>query len=233
MVDSCICCFWAMEKLAAGEKQIPNFETETDNWLIDSCVDNQSGLEELAVTQEESQPALQGERHWFVMRDLTRPNAKFPAYRRLKEEGVECFTPLEWRIVTRHGKRVREQMPVLHDLLFAHGTRAAIDPIVNRFPTFQYRYVRGAYCEPMTVRDADMERFISAVRATDNPVYFRPGELAPAMCGRRVRIVGGPLDGYEGRLLSIRGSRVRRLVVELPSLLFVAVEVQPEYIQLL
>lgn len=214
-----------MEKLTAGEKQFPNFEAKTDNWLDDNCVNDQPGLEALAVTQEE--------RHWFVMRDLTRPNAKFPAFRRLEEEGVEYFTPQEWRIVIRRGKRIREQVPVLHDLLFVHGSRADIDPIVSRFPTFQYRYVRGAYCEPMTVRDADMERFISAVRATDNPVYFRPGELAPAMCGRQVRIVGSPLDGYEGRLLSIRGSRVRRLVVELPSLLFVAVEVQPEYIQLL
>lgn len=29
---------------------------------------------------------------WFVLRDLTRPNAKRPAYRLLEEKGIEIFT---------------------------------------------------------------------------------------------------------------------------------------------
>ena len=58
-------------------------------------------------------------------------------------------------------------------------------------------------------------------------------ELTPAMYGRMIRIEGGPLDGYEGRLLSIRGSRVKRLIVEIPGLLVAAVEVDPVYIRLL
>ena len=53
------------------------------------------------------------------------------------------------------------------------------------------------------------------------------------MYGRMIRIEGGPLDGYEGRLLSIRGSRVKRLIVEIPGLLVAAVEGDPEYIRLL
>ena len=48
------------------------------------------------------------------------------------------------------------------------------------------------------------------------------------MYGRMIRIEGGPLDGYEGRLLSIRGARVKRLIVEIPGLLVAAVEVDPE-----
>ena len=40
-------------------------------------------------------------------------------------------------------------------------------------------------------------------------------------------------EPYEGRLLSIRGSRVKRLIVEIPGLLVAAVEVDPEYIRLL
>ena len=41
------------------------------------------------------------------------------------------------------------------------------------------------------------------------------------------------LDGYEGHLLTVRGSKVKRLLVELPHLLMASVEVEPEYIQLL
>ena len=76
-----------------------------------------------------------------------------------------------------------------------------------------------------------MTRFIRAVSSSENPKYFMPGELTEAMCGRTVRIIGGPLNGYEGNLLKIRGSRIRRLIVELPNFITAGVEVQPEYIQ--
>ena len=53
------------------------------------------------------------------------------------------------------------------------------------------------------------------------------------MIGRRVRIIGGPMDGYEGSLLKMRGSRRRRLLVTLDSLLTLAVEISPDFITLL
>ena len=41
------------------------------------------------------------------------------------------------------------------------------------------------------------------------------------------------MDGYAGRLLSARGSRTKRLIVELPQYLSVVVEVSPELIEFL
>ena len=32
--------------------------------------------------------------HWYVMRDLKRPNAKLPAYKQLSDEHIEVFTPM-------------------------------------------------------------------------------------------------------------------------------------------
>ena len=143
--------------------------------------------------------------NWFVLRDLTRPNAKRPAYRLLEEKGIEIFTPMRWRLVERKGKRIREEVPLLHDLLFAHTTRTCMDSIVEEISTLQYRYLRGGYRKPMTVGHAEMNRFIRAVHSDDSPRYFLVEELTPAMYGRMIRIEGGPLDGYEGRLLSYTG----------------------------
>ena len=53
------------------------------------------------------------------------------------------------------------------------------------------------------------------------------------MIGKKVKIIGGPLNGYEGNLLFIRGSRKKRLIVEIPGFLTAAVEVDPEFITLL
>lgn len=167
---------------------------------------------------------------WFVMRDLKRRNAKLPAYKLFDNLKIRFFTPMVWRLVTRHGKRIKEEVPFIQDLLFVHDTRQVVDPIVEKYDTVQYRYVRGGYKIPMTVREADMQRFINAVNSTENPQYYTPKEITPDMIGRKVRIVGGPLDGYEGNLQKMQGARTRRLFVELPNLLAAAVEVQPEYI---
>ena len=170
---------------------------------------------------------------WFVMRDLKRRNAKLPAYELFKGFGIKVFTPMVWKLMVRHGKRCREEVPFMQDLLFVHDTRLAVDPIVEKYDTVQYRYVRGGYKVPMTVRDNDMQRFIHAVESTENPRYYTPEEISSDMIGKKVRIVGGPLDGYEGCLQKMQGARVKRLFVELPNLLAAAVEVNPEYIQVL
>ena len=169
---------------------------------------------------------------WFVMRDLKRTNAKQPAYKLFEELKMEFFTPMVWKLVTHRGKRTPEEVPFMQDLLFVHDSRKNIDPIVARTETLQYRYLHGVRRTIMTVRDVDMERFKKAVESTDSPRFYRPGEIKPSMIGKKVRIVGGVLDSYEGRLQKLQGSKVKRLFVELPNLLTAAVEVQPEYIQL-
>lgn len=167
------------------------------------------------------------------MRDLKRANALMPAYKQLAALNVEVFTPMKWRLRVRNGKQIREHVPFMQDLLFVHDSRSVIDPIVDKTPTLQYRFLRGgAYREPMVVADDDMNRFMNAVRVAESPRYYLSEEILPSMCGRMVKIVGGPLEGYEGRLLSVRGSKVKRLLVELPDIFTVGVEVAPEYVRM-
>lgn len=203
----------------------------------------QVGLKELSLNepvggQPSSRPveaadASVSRAQWFVMRDLTRPNAKLPAYRLLAKSGIECFTPMVPKLFVRHGRQEQEEVPFIHDLLFVHAVREVLDPMVAKVATLQYRYLRKPWREPMTVREGEMNRFIQAVRSVETPRYYRPDEITPEMYRRKIRILGGELEGYEGYLLSVRGSKVRRLLVELPGLLAASVEVRPEYIQLL
>lgn len=172
-------------------------------------------------------------RQWFVMRDLKRGNAKQPAYKLLGELKIRFFTPMVWKLRIRQGKRVRQQVPFMPDLLFVYDSRKVLDPLVEQIATLQYRFIKGGNRQLMTVRNADMERFIRAVDAMNNPCFYTPEEINPDMLGKKVRIVGGLLDGYEGCLQKMQGSRIKRLFVELPNLLTATVEVQPEFIQVL
>ena len=168
---------------------------------------------------------------WFVMRNLTRSNAKWPAYQMLDSLEIENFTPMVKKIFVRHGRRECREVPFIHDLIFVHDSRLVIDSIVEKVHTFQYRFLKGRV--PMTVGDKEMEDFKKAVEASESPQYYRPQDITPEMRKRRIRIIGGTLDGYEGCLLTVRGSKVKRLLVEIPTLLAASVEVNPDYIQLI
>lgn len=170
---------------------------------------------------------------WFVMRDLKRPNAKLPAYKLLEEEHVEVFVPMKSRVVTMRGVKQVKQIPAIPDLLFAHATTKRLDPIVARTRTLQYRILRNSNRTLMTVSEEEMKRFICAVESSRSVRYYMPEEITPEMYGRKIRIVGGMLDGYEGSLLSVRGSKKRRVLVNLQNFFTAGVEVNPEYIQLI
>lgn len=85
----------------------------------------------------------------------------------------------------------------------------------------------------MTVNDADMERFICACKSSDNLKFYLPEEITPDMYKRKIRIIGGKLDGYEGYLLTVRGAKVKRLLVDLPNFFSVGVEVNPDMIEMI
>lgn len=170
---------------------------------------------------------------WFVLRDLKRSNAKNPAYKLLRELNFEVFTPMTWKLVNLKGKQTPQEVPVIPSLLFVKTSKTCLDEVVSKISTLQYCYVRGNGHVPMVVDDHEMSRFIYAVKTSKSPRFYSPDELTPSMVGKMVRIVGGSLDGYEGRLQKMQGSRVKRLFVEIPGLFAVAVEVQSEYIQVL
>lgn len=171
---------------------------------------------------------------WFVLRDLKRHNAKDPAWRVLPEKGFNTFTPMHESLRVVKGRTVRMRVPVIPDLLFVKATKHDLDEHMVGTPTLQYRYMKGApYRSPMTVPNAEMERFIHAVRSVSNPVYYLPEDITPDMIGKRVRIVDGPMSGYEGKLMKVRGSRKRKLLISLENYIVAAIEVEKDFIEFL
>lgn len=170
---------------------------------------------------------------WFVLRDLKRANAKTPAYKLLPELGFETFTPMQWVMKDNpNGGKTRKYLPFIPSLVFAKSVKTDLDPIIEKTETLQYRFVKGApQNTPMIVPRDDMERFIKAVTANDSCIYYTPDEITPDMIGKRVRIVGGALDGTEGNLVKKRGSKKKRLILQLRDTLIASIEVEPDYIQ--
>ena len=179
------------------------------------------------------------EDRWYVLRDLARPNAKKPAYKQLQEMPgmADCvFVPLKQHVFKEFGKRVVRFVPYMSDLVFVHKSKEELDPIVREMPLLQYRYVRGGQqYEAMSVRHQDFEKFRDAVNTTNNNVeYYSFDEVRPEIYGSSIRIIGGRLDGFEGRLMTKKGSKFKRFLIDLQECnLSAAILVESEYIQVL
>jgi hypothetical protein len=105
----------------------------------------------------------------------------------------------------------------MRDLLFVNESRQNLDPIVAKTPTLQYRFKKGGkQGEPIIVSAEDMAKFISAVQSANNPKFYSAEEIDPLLCGRKIRMIGGALDGYEGVLQTVRGSKTKHLIITLP-----------------
>ena len=86
----------------------------------------------------------------------------------------------------------------------------------------------------MSVPHDAMIRFIDAVKQTDIVEYYSYEDVSPRLYGKQIRIIGGPLNGFEGRLMSKRGSKHKRLLIDLQECnLSAAFQVESDYIQLL
>ena len=140
---------------------------------------------------------------------------------------------MHWKITQRRGKKTRKYQPIISDLLFVHSDRERLDKIIQKTETLQYRFLKNSHSSPMTIREAEMERFIKAVKCSESVIYYSPDEISDILKGKKIKIVGGLLDGYEGILKTTRGSRIKRLIIELPQLVIAALEVNPEYIEII
>ncbi|MDE7381493.1 MAG: UpxY family transcription antiterminator [Muribaculaceae bacterium] len=149
--------------------------------------------------------------------------------------GLEYFLPMRYILVTLPGgKKKRELRPAVPSLIFVKGTRKELQTLKDQKGIVQYLCrPEGERNVPIIVPDVQMNAFRKAIEnSLNNFIYFRPGELNLSL-GKRVRIIGGALNGCEGTFMKVKGARSRRLVIMLEGLGAVAAEVSPDFIELI
>lgn len=151
------------------------------------------------------------------------------------QAGLECFLPMRYQLVDAgRGKKKRELRPAVPNLIFVKARRDMLQRIKTASGIVQYlTRPEGERNVPITVPDSQMEDFRRAIHnSLDNYIYLSPTEIDIAK-GRKVRIIGGQLNGVEGVFMKVKGARSRRLVIMLDGLGAVAAEVDPDFIELL
>lgn len=164
-------------------------------------------------------------KHWFVMRSSYSREMK--AKDLLDKDGIGCYVPTRQERIERNGKIEQRTVAVVHNLLFVHSTREALDPwkrIHEEDAAIRYTIDKSTG-KPMIVDDKSMEDFMRVIAQADDSLLFLDNPDIVLTKGQKVEIILGPLKGVQGYILRIR--RDRRVVVSLHGLVSVALAAMP------
>lgn len=170
---------------------------------------------------------------WFAM---CAPYCKeLEAKQLLDSQAIETFVPMCYKVFVKNGKKKKELVPAVRNLLFVRTSWEVIREVKKRILFLQYmtRPEAGKNI-PIIVPDMQMQQFISVSRNyNEHLIYLTPEEINLSK-GTRVRILGGPFDGVEGSFLKIKGCRSKRVVIQVQGIVAVAVaEVCPDLIEVI
>lgn len=169
---------------------------------------------------------------WYVMGAIFRKEVKIrDEMRRL---GFDCYVPMRYEIKKVGSKKVRKLMPAIHELLFVHSTKSAIQEYKTFSKDILYFKTQGRKPNHklMVVADSEMENFIKVTQQVEeNLTYYRPDEITFHV-GDKIKVHGGLFDGVEGVLVRVPGKRSKQLVVSIPEIAAVAVSLSPEVVEL-
>lgn len=159
---------------------------------------------------------------WFAIRVEYRGEMAVKRY--LDAKGIEHFLPMQYREVVAGRRKIRKLVPSVHNLIFIRTTKQQIDRIKST-TAYPIRYMMqrdGSRSHPIVVPDREMLDFIRVAGTFDDRLlYLADTDVRPRE-GDRVRILSGPFAGVTGIYMRVKGTRCRRVVVEVPGIAAVA-----------
>lgn len=171
---------------------------------------------------------------WFAMSAPYQNELR--VQRLLDKASIECFIPMCYKLILRHGKKFRTWQPAVSNLVFVRATRSVLQDAKRYIPFLQYhtRPENGRNI-PITVPDEQMNSFMKVCRSHEEKfVYLTGDQISRLEKGIRVRVLGGIFDGVEGSFVRIKGCRKKRIVVQVQGLVGVMLaEVDTNLIEIL
>ena len=112
---------------------------------------------------------------WFAMRATYRRGMQIKAL--LDKEGINNFIPMRYEVRIRNGRKRRELVPVISDLIFVHAVQSELQKVKFKLPYFQYMIdIRNG--QKIIVPDDQMRQFIAVAGTYDEHlIFFSPDEV--------------------------------------------------------
>ena len=169
---------------------------------------------------------LDANKQWFVLRVSYGRIIKAKAF--IEAKGLECYVPLRYKEVRKHGKKRIITEPLLSSFLFVYATAEQVDSLLqdksiksfkNR-ALLSYYYDHTSHCEksptknpPLVISDSVMDNFIRLTSIHNPHIIPVTSDNIKYKLGDEVVITEGEFKDIHGRVARIAGQQ--RVVIEL------------------
>ena len=157
---------------------------------------------------------------WFVIRATYGQENK--GIKHLKDEGVRVFIPTITKLKVIDGVRKPVAKSCLPNMLFALSTEKRLQELVERnskapYLRFYCRYYLDAGVrrrQIITVPDVQMDSFMKICETRNSDIRICNEVIHKFAKGEYVRVIAGPFEGVQGRVVSIYGKKRVGIVID-------------------
>ena len=178
-------------------------------------------------------------KQWFVLRVSYGRIIKAKAF--VEAKGLECYVPLRYKEVRKHGKKRIITEPLLSSFLFVYATAEQVETLLhdNKVVANESRALLSYYFDhtihrqdnpdcnpPLTIRDKVMNNFIKLTSIKNPHIIPVTTDIIKFKMGDEVVVTDGEFKDIHGRVARIAGQQ--RVVVEIFEECFVATAYIPK-----
>jgi transcription termination/antitermination protein NusG len=143
-------------------------------------------------------------KRWFVF--YTKPNFEKKVDSQCKDLDIESYLPIHTVIRKWSDRKKKVEVPLFPGYIFVLGNEKERLTALTTNGVVKCIMFKN---EPATLRDAEIESIKRIIKS--DKIIDTVSSLA---IGTKVKIRTGPLEGIEGRLTEIKGSKVFSLILE-------------------
>lgn len=156
---------------------------------------------------------------WYAMSAIYRSELKVKDY--LDSRGIECYVPMTEVMRLRRGRRVREKIPAVCNLIFVHSDSRTINDIKAVQPRLQFKTmpVEG-HNERIVIPDAQMAEFIKVSSSPAIEKEYIDPTLLKLRAGQRVKVTLADGTQIEGIFMTLK--KKKTIVVNAGSVIAIA-----------
>lgn len=150
----------------------------------------------------------------------------------LDSKNIESFIPMRMTEIIRKGKKKKELLPAIRNLIFIYTERSILDVLKAEFETdIPIRYIIDrAKKKPITIPDGQMKHFIVLSSYHNEPSLYLNNVGPTLKNGAHIRVVDGIFKGVEGTVVRIK--RDKRVMVNIDGLIaIISAHIHPSLIQ--
>ena len=177
----------------------------------------------MPCNEEEDQSST---KQWFVLR--VSYGRLLKAKEIIKAYNIECYTPIRYKQITKHGKKYIIKEPLIPSFIFVHSSLEEVNDMlldknvnssVSR-PLLSFYFDHTSYRQdnpnrnpPLIIRDESMNNFIRLTTIKNPHIIPVTSENIQYKLGDHVIVTEGDFEGIQGRVARIAGQQ--RVIVEL------------------